>query len=102
VLVEINRAVLHSFDEAGAKIADHHHESEMFMRFVETEERAGRAAHAEWSWVVPPLSGTTSPIYHRYYDESTALPGFLPSTGWTPPQEDAVPAECPYHARTGA
>lgn len=77
-LVEINRAVIHSFDAAGAKITDHHTESEHFMAFVAKEERAGRTAHAEWSWVVPPMSGTVSPVYHQYYDESTHLPGFLP------------------------
>lgn len=102
VLVEINRAVLHSFDAAGVKIADHHHESELFMRFVEKEERAGRTPRAEWSWVVPPLSSTTSPVYHRYYDDSTALPGFLPSPGWTPPRGGGAPAGCPHHAQTGA
>lgn len=93
-LVEINRAVLHSFDQAGVKIADHHTESRMFMAFVDKEERAGRAAHAEWSWVVPPMSATTSPVYHRYYDESVRLPGFLPSSDWTPPAK--APASCPH------
>ncbi|TDE14140.1 nitric oxide synthase oxygenase [Jiangella asiatica] len=104
VLVEVNRAVLHSFDRAGVKIADHHQESSMFMAFADKERRAGRVPHAEWSWVVPPMSSSALPVYHQYYDESVQLPGFLPSAGWTPPDDrpDSEPTGCPHHARTGA
>ncbi|PSL01108.1 nitric-oxide synthase [Haloactinopolyspora alba] len=101
-LVEINRAVLHSFDRAGVKVADHHNESRMFMAFVDKEERAGRVAHAEWSWVVPPMSGASLPVYHHYYDESVQLPGFLPAGDWSPPSGEAGEADsaggCPHHA----
>ncbi|WP_129666218.1 nitric oxide synthase oxygenase [Phytoactinopolyspora endophytica] len=88
VLVEINRAVLWSFDQAGVKIADHHAESERFMAFVAKEHKAGRTPTAEWSWVVPPMSGASLPVYHDYYDESVHLPGFLPSVEWEPPTTD--------------
>jgi nitric-oxide synthase len=84
-LVELNRAVLWSFDDAGVKVADHHSESRHFMSFVAAEERGGRTPHAEWSWVVPPLSGSATPVYHRYYDESVAVPGFLRPDPWAPP-----------------
>lgn len=99
-LVEINRAVLHSFDQAGVKIADHHQESAMFMAFVEKEERAGRVAHAEWSWVVPPMSATALPVYHHYYDETVQLPGFLPADGWTPPEVTGAQS-CPHRSGDG-
>lgn len=94
-LVEINRAVISSFDAAGVKIADHHSEAERFMAFVEKEERAGRTPTAEWSWVVPPMSSSATPVYHRYYDESVRLPGFLPPGGAAPATEPE-PAGCPY------
>lgn len=84
-MVELNRAVLWSFDDAGVKIADHHGESRRFMSFVSAEEKADRSPRAEWSWVVPPLSGAASPVYHRYYDESVELPGLLPPEPWKPP-----------------
>ncbi|WP_222851514.1 nitric oxide synthase oxygenase [Phytoactinopolyspora mesophila] len=87
-LVEINRAVISSFDQAGVKLADHHAESERFMAFVAKEQKAGRTPTAEWSWVVPPMSGASLPIYHQYYDESLHLPGFLPSVEWSPPSTD--------------
>lgn len=84
-LVELNRAVLWSFDDAGIKIADHHGESRRFMSFVAAEDKANRTPRAEWSWVIPPMSGSSTPVYHRYYDESVALPGLLPPVPWRPP-----------------
>lgn len=107
-LVEINRAVLSSFDAAGVKITDHHSESERFMAFMAQEHRRGRTATAEWSWVVPPMSGSATAVYHQYYDESVRLPGFLPApeagAGTEPGTEigsDAnsdARAGCPFHA----
>ncbi|MFF7726716.1 nitric oxide synthase oxygenase [Streptomyces sp. NPDC008001] len=75
-LVEVNRAVLHSFDAAGVTIADHHTESERFLRHVAREEDAGRGCPADWSWIVPPMSGALTPVYHRYYDEDRPRPDF--------------------------
>jgi nitric-oxide synthase len=78
-LVEMVRAVQHSFDVAGVTMADHHNESRRFLRHVEREERAGRRCPADWSWIVPPVSGGLTPVYHRYYDEPdpTTRPAFL-------------------------
>jgi nitric-oxide synthase len=25
----------------------------------------------DWSWIVPPISGGLTPVFHRYYDEPT-------------------------------
>ena len=56
-LVELNRAVLHSFEQAGAKISDHHTESQRFLTHISNEAKAQRPVPADWSWIVPPLSG---------------------------------------------
>ncbi|GAA3015637.1 nitric oxide synthase oxygenase [Kitasatospora albolonga] len=79
-LVELNVAVLHSFQEAGVTIADHHTESERFLRHIAQEERLGRPTPADWSWIVPPVSGGLTPVYHRYYDpvDPDLRPAFLP------------------------
>ena len=69
--VELTVAVQHSFDEAGVSLADHHGESRRFLRFVEKEEAAGRKCPVDWSWIVPPISGGLTPVFHRYYDEPT-------------------------------
>ncbi|SES12570.1 nitric oxide synthase oxygenase [Lentzea albida] len=79
-LVELNRAVLHSFAEAGVTITDHHTESQRFLTHLEREEAAGRSCPADWSWIVPPVSGGLTPVYHRYYDTDELLPNFFPAS----------------------
>ncbi|MEV6927704.1 nitric oxide synthase oxygenase [Dactylosporangium sp. NPDC051485] len=75
-LVELNRAVLWSFDQAGARISDHHTESERFLAHLASEERSGRRVPADWSWIVPPMSPSTTGVFHRYYHEADQRPGF--------------------------
>lgn len=77
-LVEVNRAVLHSFEAAGVTVSDHHTESQRFLQHLGKEERAGRSCPADWSWIVPPMSSAQTPVFHRYYhEEHDRLPGFL-------------------------
>ena len=76
-LVEINRAVLHSFRVNGVTITDHHTESRRFLVHLEREERAGRRCPADWSWIVPPMSGSQTPVFHRYYDAEPQVPNFF-------------------------
>ncbi|GID94823.1 nitric oxide synthase oxygenase [Amorphoplanes digitatis] len=75
-LIELNRAVLHSYEKAGMKIADHHTESQRFLTHLSNEEKAGRRVPADWSWIVPPISGGATPVFHRYYDELDLRPNF--------------------------
>ncbi|WP_372497006.1 nitric oxide synthase oxygenase [Pseudonocardia humida] len=75
--LEVLRAVQHSFDAAGVTITDHHTESERFLVHVDKEERAGRSCPADWSWIVPPVSGGLTPVFHRYYD--VPQPGTRPA-----------------------
>jgi nitric-oxide synthase, bacterial len=103
-LVELNRAVLWSFDQAGARISDHHTESERFLAHMVSEERSGRPTPADWSWIVPPISGSTTGVFHRYYAEADQRPGFyldaeareLGKRGRSPvPAPVAAAARCP-------
>jgi nitric-oxide synthase len=82
-LVEMVRAVQYSFDAAGVTMADHHSESRRFLTHVAREESAGRRCPADWSWIVPPVSGGLTAVYHRYYDEPdpSTRPAFLPPHG---------------------
>ena len=76
-VVELNVAVLHSFRNAGVTITDHHTESRRFLTHLAREERAGRVCPADWSWIVPPISGSVTPVFHRSYDDQDLRPGYL-------------------------
>ncbi|GAB3861826.1 nitric oxide synthase oxygenase [Micromonospora andamanensis] len=107
-LVELNIAVLHSFTAAGMRISDHHTEAHLFCTHLEREARLGRPVPTDWTWIVPPLSGSTTPF-------STAItmkPTFAPTSTWTrrrapfpsvPPPPwllDVVPSREHPHSRT--
>jgi nitric-oxide synthase, bacterial len=77
-LLELNVAVLHSFTMAGVTITDHHTESERFLMHLEREEKAGRTVPGDWSWLVPPMSGSATGVFHRYYDTTELTPSFAP------------------------
>jgi nitric-oxide synthase len=76
-LVELNVAVLHSFDSAGVTIADHHTESHRFLTHLAREERVGRMTPADWSWIVPPVSGAATAVFHRYYHNADLRPNYV-------------------------
>jgi nitric-oxide synthase len=75
-LLELNRAVLWSFEKAGVKMTDHHTESQRFMAHLRNESKAGRQVPADWTWIVPPMSGGITPVFHRYYEEMDLRPAF--------------------------
>jgi nitric-oxide synthase len=76
-LVEINTAVLYSFQKAGVAIIDHHTASAQFMQHVAREEQCGRKVPGDWSWLVPPMSGSACPVFHRYYDDARPEPAYV-------------------------
>ncbi|MGZ0147520.1 nitric oxide synthase oxygenase [Kribbella sp. WER1] len=75
-MVEINRAVLHSFNRNGVTITDHHTESRRFLLHKQREEQAGRTCPADWTWIVPPMSASQTPVFHTYYDTDPKTPNF--------------------------
>jgi nitric-oxide synthase len=76
-LVELNSAVLHSFALHGVSIVDHHTVCRQFVLHEERECKAGRALAADWGWIVPPLSGSVTPVFHRSYEDKTTTPNFF-------------------------
>ncbi|WP_405884727.1 nitric oxide synthase oxygenase [Streptomyces sp. NBC_01384] len=76
-LVELNRSVLHSFDHAGVTVTDHHTESRRFLTHLGREERKGRRVGADWSWIVPPISGSATPVFHRTYEAVERRPAYV-------------------------
>tara|TARA_B100001287_G_scaffold260226_1_gene248123 strand:+ start:21481 stop:22557 length:1077 start_codon:yes stop_codon:yes gene_type:complete len=76
-LVELNYAVLHSFKKAGVKIIDHHSASKQFMQFMRKEEKEGREVTADWSWIVPPISGSTTEVFHTEMNDVIKSPNYF-------------------------
>lgn len=76
-IVELNRAVLYSYDLAGVTMADHHAESHRFLMHIDREQKAGRRTPGDWIWLVPPISGAATPVFHRPYDRVKLWPNFV-------------------------
>ncbi len=64
-LVELNRAVLHSFSLDGVRIMDHHGLTSSFEKFCTREAAQGRKVYGDWSWITPPMSSNLSWIWHN-------------------------------------
>ena len=96
-MLVLQEAVLHSFQAKGVTLVDHHTASEQFMQFFRKEEAAGRSVAGDWSWLVPPLSGSTMEVFHHYYESPKEGPAFVAqSNAW---EDGGVgsPARCPFH-----
>jgi nitric-oxide synthase len=72
-LLELNQAVIHSFKAAGVKLVDHHVAARQFVTHEERETREGRTTPADWAWVVPPISASTTATFHRSYSPEPEL-----------------------------
>lgn len=88
-LVELNVAVLESFERSGVTIVDHHTAAKQFARFEKNEATCGRDVTGEWSWLVPPMSGATTHVFHKDYDNTLQRPNFFP--------KQTQVAKCPFH-----
>ncbi|QXQ16043.1 nitric oxide synthase oxygenase [Skermania piniformis] len=67
-LVELTRAVIHSYRTAGVYMVDHHTVAKQFLDHVDREAKAGRSCPTDWSWINPPMSAGITPTFHRLYD----------------------------------
>ncbi|MEM9855693.1 MAG: nitric oxide synthase oxygenase, partial [Pseudomonadota bacterium] len=77
-LTEINRAVLHSFRAQGVRILDHHSLSSWFDRFRADEAAKGRPVFGHWPWIVPPMAGNLSNVWHDAKLKNVILkPGYF-------------------------
>ncbi|MEZ4322334.1 MAG: nitric oxide synthase oxygenase [Myxococcota bacterium] len=103
-LVELNVAVMHSFQKKKVRMQDHHAMSTYFEKFEEQETACKRPVYADWSWLVPPMSGSTSSIFLRDDLQNVVLKPMYAyqKKAWEedrdPDHEGPVPP-CPYHRR---
>nr|WP_246594243.1 nitric oxide synthase oxygenase [Evansella tamaricis] len=75
-LVELNRAVLYSYQKSGVSIVDHHTASEQFRKFEKNEKSSGRKVTGKWNWLIPPVSPATTHIFHEHYNDEWETPNF--------------------------
>lgn len=76
-LLELNRAVLHSFSQAGVTLVDHHTASDQFVRFRRKEEASGRTVYANRDWIVPPMSPSRCPTWDMTFVDEHVTPNFF-------------------------
>lgn len=46
-------------------IVDHHAATASFMKHLENEQKARGGCPADWAWIVPPISGSLTPVFHQ-------------------------------------
>ncbi|MFS0785986.1 nitric oxide synthase oxygenase [Shouchella sp. 1P09AA] len=76
-LVELNRAVLHSFQQAGVSIVDHHTAAKQFQQFMKNEEKQNRSVTGDWTWLIPPMSPAQTKIFHQSFHDEMKTPNFF-------------------------
>jgi nitric-oxide synthase, bacterial len=76
-IVELNVAVLSSFANNGVRIVDHHTASRQFLAHHQHEQLAGRPLAADWGWIIPPISASTTPVFHTSYSDGVQTPNFF-------------------------
>lgn len=76
-LVELNLAVIHSFQQKGVNMVDHHTAAKQFMRFEQQEAASDRAVTGNWAWLIPPISPATTHIFHQRYDNVVVKPNYF-------------------------
>ncbi|MEL6580585.1 MAG: nitric oxide synthase oxygenase [Cyanobacteria bacterium J06621_12] len=93
-LIELNLAVLHSFKTQGVRLIDHHSMTDYFMEFMEAEAKCQRPVHADWGWIVPPISGSATPVYPLELENRILKPNYFYMPD--PWQVDKYSPGCPF------
>ncbi|NEQ84277.1 MAG: nitric oxide synthase oxygenase [Moorea sp. SIO2I5] len=76
-LIQLNIAVLHSYKKHGVRMMDHHTLTDYFMKFIEQEEKCARPVHADWTWIVPPISGSATPVFLTSMNNRILKPNYF-------------------------
>merc|ERR550532_3807777 len=65
VALELNKAVLSSYKEAGVSMVDHFTQADQFVSHLQEETRVRGGCPADWVWIVPPQSGSLVSTFHQ-------------------------------------
>ena len=96
-IIELNRAILYSFDRDAIKIGDHHALSRQFEKFCKNESDMNRTITGDWTWLIPPISASQTPTFSQEFDPSvTQHTNFFYQESELNPNKKAT-GKCPYH-----
>ena len=63
VLVDLTKAILHSFRRQGTAIVDHHTLLEQFFIWYSKEKQKRGYVPGNWKWIIPPIAAHLTPSY---------------------------------------
>ncbi len=91
--LELNIAVVHSFQQARITLVDHQTAARQFMIHDLREKKAGRECPAQWSWVAPAAGGSTTPVWHHETRDFHLKPCYVYAADrWAVTERDIGPA----------
>ena len=100
-IIELNRAVLYSFDRDKVKIGDHHAITRQFEKFCDNEAKSKCPITGDWSWLVPPISASQTPTFSQEFDPSVVKHTnfFYQASSLEANNQASKPGagKCPYH-----
>ena len=77
---------------AKVTIVDHHAATVSFMKHLDNEQKARGGCPADWAWIVPPISGSLTPVFHQEMVNYILSPAFRYQVPTPPPT-----GSCPLH-----
>ena len=75
-MMELNEAVLYSYQTAKVRMLDHHTASDEYVRFCKQEARAGREVSSEWAFIVPPATPSATKVFFMNMFKQDYLPDY--------------------------
>ena len=100
-IIELNRAVLYSFDRDKVKIGDHHAITRQFEKFCDNEAKSKCPITGDWTWLVPPISASQTPTFSQEFDPSVVKHTnfFYQASSLEADNQASKPGagKCPYH-----
>jgi len=92
VALELNIAILHSFQKAKVTMVDDQTASRQFLTHDLREKKAGRECPGDWGWVVPAAGGSACRVWHHQMRDFYLEPAYHHAAD-RPDVEDGIDLE---------
>lgn len=64
-VLEVNIAILHSYNKTNMTMTDHFTAAEAFHQHWEKEYQVRNGCPADWVWIIPPIGGSLMSVFHQ-------------------------------------